>query len=103
VREIDRQERVLGSSLEGLREGDVVVGDTVRFGRIGDVLAEEVDRAREPRRGEAIRADKGILGPRTGDVAPCPPVGAPLATGEGAHSALPLRARREREQDAPSG
>ena len=33
VREIDRQERVLGSSLERLREGDVVVGDTVRLDR----------------------------------------------------------------------
>ena len=80
-----------------------MVGNTVRLDRIADVLAEEVDRAREPRRREAMRAAKGILRPRPGDVAPGQPVGAPLPTGEGAHRAIPSRARREREQDAPSG
>jgi hypothetical protein len=80
-----------------------VVGNTVRLDGIGDVLAEEVDRAREPRRGEAMRAGKRILLPRPGDVAPGQTVGTPLPTGQGAHRVLPSRARREREQGPPSG
>jgi hypothetical protein len=51
VREIDRQKGGLGSPLERFRERQVLICDAVRFAGIGDVLAEEVNRARELHRG----------------------------------------------------
>jgi len=102
VREIDRQERVRGRSRQRLSQGDVVVGDTVRRDRLVDILAEEVDRARQPRGGEALCARQGILDPRPADVGPGQPVGDPLPTGEGSNRALPSCARGQCEESATS-
>jgi len=100
VGEVDRQERVLGGPIEGARELDVAVGSSVGVERIGDALTEEVERARNPLRGEPVRAGESVFEPRPGEVSAGQPVGAPLAAGERAYRLLPRRAGREGEQQA---
>jgi hypothetical protein len=102
VRQVDRQERAPRCLIERARERDVVLGDPVGLGRIGDALAEAVDRAREPVGGETMRAGESVLQTEPGDVAAGQPVGAPLAAGECAHRTLAPRARRECEQQTPT-
>jgi hypothetical protein len=66
VGEVDRQERVLRGLIEPARQGDIVITNSVGLDWVGDALPEEVDRAREPLGGEAMREGERVLESRPG-------------------------------------
>ena len=102
VGQVDREVRARWRvGRESAGERDVRVRDPVGLGRVGDVLAEEVDRGEDAVRGQPARGGERVVGGGAGDVAGREAVRDPVATGGAAHRVLEPFAGRELEQNRP--